>query len=188
MSHRFPPIPSIDLSPDQRVATTKLSQMFGDNPVFKYQNEDGSMIGPYSVLLYTPNLIEPWFGLASSVTKQGILEPRGKELAILAVTAVYEAPYVLYAHHLIGASIGLSEEEISNASKGRLSDTLTESEAVTFSIAYELAAGRGPLSESSWNRALTVLGREKIAGIAHLVSGYVYTSILLNVGAIGAPE
>lgn len=52
MSHRFPPIPSIDLSPDQRVATTKLSQMFGDNPVFKYQNEAGSMIGPYSVLLY----------------------------------------------------------------------------------------------------------------------------------------
>ncbi|KAL8846841.1 MAG: hypothetical protein Q9221_008099 [Calogaya cf. arnoldii] len=162
--------------------------MFGDNPVFKYKDENDSMIGPYSVLVYTPGLIEPWFGLASKVVKQAMLEPRAKELAILAVTAVYEAPYVLYAHRLMGASVGLSEEEISNASKGKLSEGLTESESVTFTIAHELAEGRGPLSENSWKQALAVLGRERTAMIAHLVSGYVYTCILLNVGAVGAPE
>ncbi|KAL8786814.1 MAG: hypothetical protein Q9213_002551 [Squamulea squamosa] len=188
MSHRFPPIAPTDLSPDQRVATTKLSQMFGDNPVFKYKDVDGSLMGPYSVLLYTPGLIEPWFGLASAVIKQAMLEPRGKELAVLAVTAVYSAPYILYAHRLVGASVGLSEDEIINASKGRLSESLTESEVVTYTIAYELAEGRGPLSDSSWNRAVTVLGREKTASIAHLVSGYVYTCILLRVGAVGVPE
>ncbi|KAL8640529.1 MAG: hypothetical protein Q9228_002557 [Teloschistes exilis] len=173
MSDRFPPIPPVDLSPGQRVPATKLSNMFGDTGVFKYKNEDGSMIGPYS---------------ASDITRQAICEPREQQLALLAVAAAYEASYVLYAHRLIAASIGLFEVEISNASKGKLSESLTESESVTFTTAYELAKERGPLRESSWNRALTVLGQEKTAMIAHLVSGGVYTCILLNVGAIGAPE
>lgn len=137
---------------------------------------------------YTPGLVESWCGLASRLITEAKCEPREQQLALLAVTAVYEAPYVLYAHPLIAASIGLSEDEISNASKGKLSESLTESESVTYTIGYELAEARGPLSESSWIRASAVLGREKTASIAHLVAGGVYTCILLNLGAIGAPE
>ena len=36
--------------------------------------------------------------------------------------------------------------------------------------------------------AFEVLGEEKTASVADMVWGYVYTAMLLNVGAIGAPE
>ena len=57
MAHRFPPIPPTDLSPDQLVAMTKLTQMFGDNPVFRFKDEDGSLVGPYSILVYASPLV-----------------------------------------------------------------------------------------------------------------------------------
>lgn len=82
----------------------------------------------------------------------------------------------------------MSQEQITSASKAEVPNDLTRSELVAYQTALELANGRKQLSDARWERAFEVLGREKTAGVAHLVSGYVYTAILLNVGAIGAPE
>ena len=63
-----------------------------------------------------------------------------------------------------------------------------DSERVAYQTALELAESRKPLSDTGWERAYEVLGRERTAGVAHLVGGYLYVVTLLNVGAIGAPE
>lgn len=101
---------------------------------------------------------------------------------------MYDAPYILYAHSLIASDVGLSKEQISRASKGDTPQELSSEELVAYQTALELAKGRKQLSDTSWERAFHVLGREKTAGLAHIVAGYVYTAILLNVGAIGAPD
>ena len=184
-----------------------LRGMLGENPAYSYKDDNGCFIGPYAVLLYVslavrsiadsltflvrshnPALIEPWIGLASSVTKQAIITPREKELVILAVTAVYDAPYVLYAHTAMALEIGLSQEQIVSASKAEVPNGLTSSEIVAYQTALKLAGGRRELDQASWEKACELLGEEKTAGVAHLVGGYIYTAILLNVGAIGAPE
>lgn len=95
---------------------------------------------------------------------------------------------MLYAHTLIAKRIGLSQEQITSASKAEIPNELTLSELVAYQTALEMANGRKQLSEASWERACEVLGREKTASVAHLVSGYVYVAILLNVGAIEAPK
>ena len=122
------------------------------------------------------------------MTKQENFSPREKELVVLAVKAIYDAPYILSAHTLLAKSAGLSEEQISSASKGDVPNGLTRPELVAYQTALELAQGRKQLSNAGWERALEALGREKTAGVAHLVGGYVYTAILLNVGAIGPLE
>ena len=138
---------------------------------------------------YRPDLLCPWFTLPSAVLKQEILSPREKELTILVVAAVYDATYVLYAHRLLAKEVGLEEAQIDCASRGEVpSELMIEAEVVVYEIALKLAGGRRFLDQGGWERALRVLGRERTVRFAYLVSGYMYACILLNVGAVGAPE
>jgi len=75
-------------------------------------------------------LIEPWFKLAFAVTGQKRFTPRERELSILAVLAVYDAPYVLYAHSEIAVVAGLSKDQVQQAVQGKAPDNLSEQEAM----------------------------------------------------------
>jgi alkylhydroperoxidase family enzyme len=137
---------------------------------------------------YTPDLFQSFMAMGDAVLNQKDFDPRARELAILAVMAVYDVPFVLYAHTRIAMKLGLSEEQVSSASKGTTPTGLTEEEAIIYTTALELARARGPLNEQSWQAALKALGREKCARLAHVVGVYLYSSTLLNLGAIPAPE
>ena len=137
---------------------------------------------------YTPDLFQPIMGMGDAILNQKNFEPRARELAILAVTAVVDCPYVVYAHTRVALKLGLSEEQVALACKGTVPTGLTEEESIIYATALELARSRGPLDEQSWQRAERTLGREKSARLAHVVGLYLYTSTYLNLGAMPAPE
>ena len=137
---------------------------------------------------YTPELFQPFMGVGDAVLNQKDFEPRARELVILAVMAVIDCPFILYAHTRIGVKVGLSEEQVALACKGKTPVGLTEEEAIIYATALELARSRGPLDEQTWQRAERALGREKSARLAHVVGLYLYSSTLLNMGAIPAPK
>jgi hypothetical protein len=56
--------------------------------------------------------------MGDAVLNQKDFDPRARELVILAVMAVYDVPFVLYAHTRIAMKLGLSEGQVSSASKG----------------------------------------------------------------------
>ena len=126
--------------------------------------------------------------MGDAILNQKDFEPRARELVILAVMAVIDCPFVLYAHTRVAITLGLSEEQVALASKGNVPTGLTEEEAVIYVTAQELTRSRGPLDEHHWQRAERVLGREKSARLAHVVGVYLYSSTVLNLGAIPAPE
>lgn len=126
--------------------------------------------------------------IGDAILNQKNFEPRARELAILAVMAVYDVPFVVYAHTRIATKLGLSEEQISSACKGITPVGLTEDEATVYVTALELARSRGPLDEETWQAAKKVLGRERCARLGHVVGLYLYPSTLLRLGAILAPE
>lgn len=126
--------------------------------------------------------------LGDAILNQPGIGPRARELAILAVMSVYNVPFVLYAHRRIAMRLGLSEEQVSSARKGTTPAGITDEEAVIYRTALALARTRGPLDEQCWQEAERALGREKAARLAHVVGVYLYSSTLLNLGAIPAPE
>ena len=126
--------------------------------------------------------------MGDAILNQKNFEPRARELVILAVMAVIDCPFVLYAHTRIATKVGLSDAQIALACKGEVPTGLTEEEAIIYATALELARSRGPLSEQCWQRAERALGREKSARLAHVVGLYQYSSTLLNLGAIPAPD
>ena len=146
---------------------------------------------PVSSYSYTPELGEAWFRLAFAVTRQERLTLREKELAVLAVLAEYDAPYVRYAHSQIAvgaAAAGFSRDEVQQAVRGRVPATLSdERERAVYGCALELARLRAPMGAEAFERAAALLGRERLAGLVHVVSGFVYVAMLTNVSDSGVP-
>ena len=126
--------------------------------------------------------------MGDAILNQKDFEPRARELVILAVMAVIDCPFVLYAHTRAAMKLGLSEEQVALACKGKVPTDLAKEEAIIYTTALELARSRGPLDEQTWQRAEGALGREKSARLAHVVGVYLYSSTILNLGAIPAPK
>ena len=111
-----------------------------------------------------------------------------RELACLAVTAIYDVPFIRYAHERIAVKVGLSPEQVASAVRGETPDGLSDVNVVTFETAVKLARARGPLDKESWQVAERKLGKEGAARVAHVVAWFVYNSTLLNLGAVDVPS
>ena len=125
-------------------------------------------------------------GLADAVLGQKVIDPRQRELACLAVTAVFDVPFIKYAHDRLAVQVGLSQEQVAAATKGETSKDLTHTEAVVYTTALKLARARGPLE--SWREVEGDLGKNGAARLGHVVAWFVYDCTLLNSGAIDVPE
>ncbi|KAL8791589.1 MAG: hypothetical protein Q9195_005794 [Heterodermia aff. obscurata] len=188
MSHRYPVIPlngPSGLGGNQFEAEVK--KHHGENPHFQYKDKNGAPIGPFAMISYTPELFGPMMAHGDAILNQSGVSLRSRELAILAVVAVYEIPFVRYAHTAIALKAGLSETQIALAVKGEMPDGLIESERVTYAAALELAKGRGPLDEEVWKLAEAGLGKEGIARVAQVVGLYLYVGTFMRLGDVPAP-
>ncbi|KAL4772931.1 AhpD-like protein [Aspergillus nidulans var. acristatus] len=185
---RFPPIPPDSQTPKQQEVETKACQIFTRVPPHvHWRGASGVILGPYSPLPYTPDLVTPWFDLAFALNQQLGLTRIEKELAILAVLAEHNAPYVLYAHTEISLAAGLSGTQISDAMHGRVPDKLHKAESAVYMIALEMARSRGPIADNIFEPAVEALGREKVARVAHVVGGFSYVALLSNLAAETVP-
>ena len=136
---------------------------------------------------YTPDLFQPYITFAEAIVKQKDISPRERELAVLAVTAVHDVPYVEYAHTRIALGLGLTNEQVALAVKGVQPKGLTTEEEVFYATALELTETECPLKEETWQRAEAILGKARCARLAHIVGLYLYVGSLLRMGAVTAP-
>ena len=125
--------------------------------------------------------------LGDAILHQRTIDPRSRELICLAVTAVFEVPYIRYAHERIGMTVGLSQEQVSSAVKGIVPKDLVESDTVIYKTALKLAQSRGSLDNEIWREAEVKLGKERAARVGHIVAWFIYNCTLLNLGAVDVP-
>ena len=137
---------------------------------------------------YTPDLFQPFSIFGNAILTQKDFSPTERELIVMAVTSVYELPYVLYAHERLALSMGMTKEQVASATTGAEPTGLTEEQSVIYVTALELARTKAPLEEGIWQRAEATLGKARCARLAHVVGLYLYTGSLLRLGAVPAPE
>ena len=125
--------------------------------------------------------------LADGVLKQKDFSLIERELVVLAVTAVHDIPYILYAHTRIALRAGMSEEQVVSASKGVEPVGLQDAEKVIYATALELAETKVPLKEETWRKAEATLGKARCARLAHVVGWYLYAASLVRLGAVDVP-
>ncbi|KNG82304.1 hypothetical protein ANOM_008698 [Aspergillus nomiae NRRL 13137] len=106
-----------------------------------------------------------------------MLLARSWVLMLLCLLTEYDTPYVLYAHAENALAAGLSREQIQQAVHGRVPGGLDEQE--------RMVQLWRPMQDEEYDEAVGILGRERIAGLVHIASLYIYAVMLTNIGSDG---
>lgn len=133
---------------------------------------------------YTPHITPHAFNLMKAIYTPATLPARVRQMGIMAVAAVYQSPYVIYCHEIVSAQLGFTPQQFHAAAVQGVvppGEDISTAERVAYETARQLAADRRPLDTTTWTRASNVLGHKGVAGLAHVVAGYQYVCVLVNV-------
>jgi hypothetical protein len=116
------------------------------------------------------------------------LSIRERELAVLAVCGVFDAPFISYAHKQVALSSGLEHDQVEAACDRHTPPGLEEMEEAVYDLSLELAQTRSVLVDKSWHRYESILGKEKCLRVAHVTGLYIYTATFMRVANLQAPN
>jgi 4-carboxymuconolactone decarboxylase len=135
---------------------------------------DGTLVGPFAAMLLSPPVGDALQELGAALRYRSSLPDRAREIAILAVAAHWDSAFELATHRRIGASLGLSAEELSAVeSGGPMSDPF---EDTVLRVTRTLLA-QGDLSDEDY----TSLKPKVIFELTSLVGYYATLALQLRV-------
>lgn len=150
-------------------------------------NADGALLGPFPPMLHYPQFGIPALTFLRSLDNHATLDKAVREVAILTVGGAYGARFELYAHEIMAAAFGLSGSCIATLAAGGRPNGLSEQEYIAHDIANLLVKGR-IVPDSTYKHAVHLLGRDGVAELYFLVSGYCLIAVILNGFDMPAPE
>ena len=138
---------------------------------FQARTEARQLIGPFHPALLTPALSSAFFEFQIAEQKHTSLSERCREVVILTVGAVWQAPYELYAHCAVGRHVGLSDEAVRVLADGGLPEDLSEVETLAHRVARALSVERR-LDEVFYRDVISVFGADGLMDLVMLVGIY----------------
>jgi 4-carboxymuconolactone decarboxylase len=154
---------------------------------FQASTEGERLIGPFNAALLTPAISWAFTDLAVAEQKNTSLSKRSREIIILTVGAVWQAPYELYAHCAVARHVGLSDDAVRTLADGGLPSDLTAAETVVHRVARALTLEHR-LDDALYREAEALLGADGIMETAILTGIYHTVCAALNVFEIPAPS
>jgi 4-carboxymuconolactone decarboxylase len=160
---------------------------WANNTQFQSTAEDGRLIGPFNPALLNPAIAAPLLNLQFAEQVHTSLSARVRELVILAVGAVWQADYELYAHLAVARKAGLSEGAARTVATGGVPDDLSDDEKITLRLTQQLSTSHR-VNGTLYREAETAFGARGLMDIAFLIGIYHSVCATLTMFAIPAPE
>jgi 4-carboxymuconolactone decarboxylase len=148
--------------------------------------DEGRLIGPFNVVLESPDLGAAFLQFQSAEEKMTTLSERVRQVVILTVGSVWKAPYELYAHSAVTRTAGLPEEDVQALARGDVATALSEKERTAQKFTKQLAIER-TISQDSFDQAKAAFGIRGIVDMVFLAGCYETVCSLLNTFAVPAP-
>ncbi len=157
--------------------------------VFSLTDDDGSLVGPFGLMLHAPRLGQPLQELGAAVRYLTSFTDREREIAILTVATQLDSQFEWWAHTRIGRSAGLSDAELDAVASGEFGDhTHTDPvEAAVHRAARRLAA-RDDLDDETYAALVAVLGEDRLVELVVLTGYYATLALMLDVFRVGSPS
>jgi 4-carboxymuconolactone decarboxylase len=187
---RLPLADPAALNPAQRQIFDRMATRivpWANDAHFQSTAEDGRLIGPFNPALLSPAIAGPFLDLQFAEQVHTSLSERVRELVILAVGAVWQADYELYAHLAVARKTGLSEETARAVATGGQPDDLSYDETIALRLTQQLSTSHR-VDESLYQAAETAFGAKGLIDIAFLIGIYHSVCATLTMFAIPAPE
>lgn len=146
----------------------------------------GQVRGPLAIWLHRPALAEKAQALGSYCRYGTSLSPRLSELAILTMAVLWQSPFEWWAHKPMALKAGL-EAMIIEALRDGVAPHFADVEAeMVYTTVVELTEKRR-LSDATYERALSVLGQDRLVDLVGLCGYYTLISMTLNAFEVPLP-
>lgn len=140
---------------------------------------DGSTLNIFATLAHHPKLLRRWMVFAGHVLSKSSLSPRDRELAILRVGVVCDAPYEFGQHYVIGLGSDISVEEIEQVRRGPDDPAWSDKDAATLRAVDELHTD-SRISDATWRTLGEHLSTEQVLDLIFAIGNYHLVSFALN--------
>ena len=154
---------------------------------FQSKTADGRLIGPFNPVLLSPEIASRFLDLQEAEQQHTTLSERVRQMVILAVGAVWNSDYELYAHSAAARRAGIPEQAVRTLAAGGLADGLGRDEAIAYRYARTLSADHR-VDAALYGEAERCFGARGLVDIAILAGIYHTICALLNGFEIPSPE
>ena len=154
---------------------------------FAATTADGRLIGPFNPTLLSPEIATEFLKLQAAEDQYTSLDERVRQVVILTVGAVWQAPYELYAHSAVARHAGLAETVVAELVGGGLPEALTDAEKTAHRLARALSTGHH-VDDDLYRQAEQTFGAAGVLEVTVLTGIYHTVCGILNAFDIPAPD
>jgi 4-carboxymuconolactone decarboxylase len=145
---------------------------------------NGKVVNIFKVLMQHPKLVRAWSKFANYIlSDQQTLAPREREILILRIGWLNQAPYEFEQHVRIGKTVGLTDDEIDRIGKGPKAGW-NKHETALIQAADDLFENSA-VSDESWKTLSERYNTEQMMDVVFTVGQYNLVSWALN--SLGVP-
>lgn len=185
---RIQPLPPDALGNEVRPVHEEIARLVGHSQSqVTMVDAAGALLGPFPAMLHYPQFGIPALSFIRTLDMQATLDKKIREVAILTVAGAFGARFELYAHEIMAAAFGISPDVIASLAANSQPHGLTEQELIAHTIAHALV-NRHIVPDSTYKRAVQLLGQDAVAELFFLIGGYCFIAIILNGFDMPAPE
>jgi 4-carboxymuconolactone decarboxylase len=187
---RLPLADPANLSPAQRELFDKMTSTvvpWADDTGFHSTTDDGRFIGPFNPALLDPAMTSAAAELLLGERENTSLSGRLREVVILAVGAVWQSDYELYAHTAAARKVGISEVAIRVLVSGGIPEDLSKDETIAAELTRQLSTAHR-VDETLYRQAENCFGTKGLTDIVILIGIYHTVCATLNLFEIPAPH
>ena len=140
----------------------------------------GRLPGPYKVWVHNPKLLRAASPLGQHFTPgTSSLTEREREIAVLVITSKWHSAYPNAAHEKRGKEVGLPDAAVESIVADLPTSFADAREELVYEVAMALANER-IVSQGLHDRAVKVLGHERITDLIVLMGYYTAVSLTMN--------
>lgn len=154
---------------------------------YRSKTADGRFIGPFNPLLRSPEIGTAFMRLQQAEAAHSDLSERVREVVILSVGSVWNAPYELAAHAAVARAVGLSGTAVAALTSGASCSELSGPETIAQRFALALTAVR-TVEDDLYARASQAFGEKGLVDLVVLAGCYHLVCALLNAFAVPVPD
>ncbi|HUO39555.1 MAG TPA: carboxymuconolactone decarboxylase family protein [Mycobacterium sp.] len=187
---RLPLADPTDLVGPQRELFDKMTSTvvpWADDTGFHSTTDDGRFIGPFNPALLNPAMTSAAAELLLGEREHTSLSARLREVVILAVGAVWQSDYELYAHTAAARKVGISEDAIRVLVSGGIPENLSKDERIAAELARQLSTTHR-VDETLYRQAENAFGTKGLTDMVILIGIYHTVCATLNLFEIPTPQ
>jgi alkylhydroperoxidase family enzyme len=145
---------------------------------------NGKVVNIFRVLMQHPKLTRAWSKFANYIlSDQQTLSPRDREIAILRIGWLNQAPYEFEQHVRLAKSIGITDEEVERIKKGPQAGW-SNHDAALIQAADDLFE-KSVVSDQTWKTLSERYNTEQMMDVVFTIGQYNLVSWALN--SLGVP-